>query len=151
PAAAGTSPRKAQSASRTTAWAARAALLGVAIALAGLAASCYVFAYRPAVEMHRAISRAAELATIDPQSPAIRLLWLDAAQADPWSGEPYAMLAELEVSRVRRNPEDQTARQRFSNAIQQLNLNRMHSASVSRQIGEWLDELDEIERNKDLA
>jgi hypothetical protein len=65
--------------------------------------------------------------------------------------EPWAALAELELSRIRRNPADSMARQRFVNATDELHDNRRHASAVMLQIGRWLDELDEIEHDPDTV
>jgi hypothetical protein len=129
----------------------RVVAVSIAIVAAGGAIACYVFACRPMVTARSAMARAEELALSNAQSPAVRVLWLEAAAADPWLSEPWAALAELELRRVRRNPNDSAARQRFTNAADELLENRKHSSTVMRQVGQWYDELDEIEHDPETV
>jgi hypothetical protein len=129
----------------------RAAAAGLALVVSGGGVACYLFACQPAVAAHAATVKAEEMTAIDPRSPAARVLWMDAANADPWRPEPWSALAELEMARVRANPADSAARQRFADVTEKLNQIRLRSSVTTQQIGRWLDEIDEIEHDPELV
>jgi tetratricopeptide (TPR) repeat protein len=140
-----------ETASTTSQLSARARLAFCGTAAAGCAAAwaCFYFACAPVIRSQTAIAKAEE-ARLNNQNPfAMRVFWKDAADADPWAPDPWAALAELELARLLRNPTDETAKRRLSNAADQLAQVRSHSSAVNRQIGRWFVQLFEVDKDPD--
>jgi hypothetical protein len=125
--------------------------LGLSLLASAAAAACYHYAARPVLLARAATTKAEEAERQGAQEFAVRVLWLDAVKADPWAPEPWSALAQLELATIRRNPADQSARQRFSDSVDELVRLRPRSSSVYRQVGQWLSEIDRLQRDDALA
>jgi hypothetical protein len=134
-------PRASQ---RRIAWLpAAGCLLACATAIA-----CYVLAYRPVLASYAVMARATE----ERQTTDERIELLEqAAQADPYSAEPWAAIAQLELARMRQPGGAVSSPRRFEAAASKLVELRPHSSAAWRQVGRWYQELYERDARREFA
>ena len=102
------------------------------------AMACYRFAYRPVLQCHAAMQRAAD----ERLSTDARIaLLLDAARADPLSAEPWWSIAQMEVARLGGNPLTLQSTRPLVDAIHKMLDLRPHSAAAWRQAGRWFHQM----------
>jgi hypothetical protein len=113
------------------------------VALVAVGASswfCYFTGFRPVVRLQQAL---AETASID--HPEARIVaYMDAALADPLSSEPWIAMAQIELERLKRDPESKVALQRFLDSSAKVVELRPRSSATYRQIGHWYLEIAEL-------
>jgi hypothetical protein len=109
------------------------------------AVACYILAYRPVMQCHAALARAEEPGL---DAPTRLKVYLQAANADPLSPEPWMAIAELEIARLKQNPDDARAMRTFIAATGRISDLRPHSSAAWAQVGQWYNEL--YERNHQI-
>ena len=112
-------------------------LLLLALVLICGAAACYFTAYRPVTRLRAAMAAAAQVS--HPQAKIVA--YLEAAQADPLSAEPWLMIAELEMEKLRQDRGTPASYQNFLDSSDKVLDLRPHSSSTWRQIGGWFVEV----------
>jgi tetratricopeptide (TPR) repeat protein len=99
--------------------------------------ACYYTAFGPVTRLHTAMAQAAQVT--HPQARIVA--YLEAATADPLSAEPWMMIAELEMEKLRQNRGTPASYQNFIDATAKVLDLRPHSSSTWRQIGAWYVEI----------
>ncbi len=100
--------------------------------------ACYLLAYRPVLSCRAEMS----LAEDSRQDAAARLRhYFAAADSDPLSAEPWRAIAELEMDRLRQNPQTPHAYRNFVAATRRMTELQPHASSTWRQAGNWYAEL----------
>ena len=111
-----------------------------------MAGACYLTMYRPVLTARQHLGEARRTTSV----AALERLIVAAAEADPWWGEPWEMLADLRSRRWMATP-DETHLQAFF-ACQNALLERdRHSSRVDRRCGDWLLEMYAVSRRADLG
>jgi len=129
---------------------ARVAIFIAIVALCASATACYLFAFVPVFRLRVAMAEVEEARQKSPNSPAIGVMLLDAAKADPFSVEPWTVLAELEFERLMRDPARIQSHHQLQNATVRMLELRPHSSSIYRQIGYWLMQIFERDHTADV-
>jgi hypothetical protein len=119
---------------RFAAWGPAVCLALVCAALLG----CYFVAYRPVLRAAQAMALANEehLSTDERINRLVKV-----AEADPIAAEPWGMIAELEVPRLKSDPNSKESSERFVLATRTFLELRPHTSSAWRQAARWHQEL----------
>lgn len=113
------------------------------VAVGAAAWACYYTGLGPVVRLQQAM---AQIPLI--QHPEARVVaYMDAALADPLSSEPWTAIAELDLQRLKRDPESSFALDRFLRSCARAMELRPRSSAAYRQIGHWYLELAEITKD----
>jgi O-antigen ligase/polysaccharide polymerase Wzy-like membrane protein len=116
----------------------------LALAVACVACvACYFLAYRPVLRCHAAMSKGNEARDHNLQPAMAGLLWLEAAEADPLSPEPWSAIAELDVAQLKEKTAGVESHQQFVQAAERILELRPHSSAAWRQEGHWFMQLHE--------
>jgi hypothetical protein len=101
------------------------------------AAACYYTAFGPVTRLHAAMAEAARV-----RHPQARIVaYLEASAADPLSADPWVMIAELEMEKLRQNRGTPASYQNFIDSATKVLELRPHSSSTFRQFGTWFAEI----------
>ena len=110
--------------------------------------ACYLLAYRPVLNCRAEMTLADE----SRQDTQARLRgYFAAAESDPLSAEPWRAIAELEIDRLRQNPQTPHAYRNFVAATRRMTELQPHSSSSWRQAGNWYAELNRRNHDEESA
>ncbi|MEX0675868.1 MAG: O-antigen ligase family protein [Pirellulales bacterium] len=122
-----------------------AAALGITIAAA---VACYSTAFQPVLASRVALARAADEQQTDEGRFAALL---EAADADPFSAEPWMAVGRLCLVHLKQDPHGDLWGKRFLRATSAIVSLRGHSSAAWREIGHWHREIYEADPNPEMA
>ncbi|MCU0958775.1 MAG: O-antigen ligase family protein [Pirellulaceae bacterium] len=106
------------------------------VAVVLLAGACYVTMYRPVLQARRLLLVAQTAARADEAERR----WIEACDADPWSGEAWELRAELAARSWMARPTDD-GEAKFYECLDQLRRRDRNSSRVYRLCGDWAFEM----------
>jgi len=113
------------------------------IAVVAAAWACHYTGFGPVVRLQQAMAQIASI-----EHPEARIVaYMDAALADPLSSEPWTAIAELELERLKRDPESKVALKRFLDTCAKAVELRPRSSATYRQIGHWYLEIAAVTKD----
>ena len=110
--------------------------------------ACYLLAYGPVLHSQVVMSRLEE---VHKNTDARVNLLLDAVAADPLSSEPWSAIAQIELARLKQNPDNPESMKQFVTATNHVVELRPHSSTAWRQIGRWYSEFHEANHHAPTA
>ncbi|MHB8970199.1 MAG: O-antigen ligase family protein [Pirellulaceae bacterium] len=120
-----------------------AAALAIGLLLAG---ACYLTMYRPVLAARQCLGEAQRTTSMAASERSM----VAAAEADPWWGAPWEMLADLRSQRWMATRDESHLQAFFACQDALLERNR-HSSSMERRCGDWLLEMYAASRRADLG